>query len=416
MFKKVVYNSGVQVIGKIITLILSVTATILLTRRLGTNGYGQYVIIFSFVSFLVAIGEWGTQIIGVRELARSQNKGAVFGSLFALRTLLALAASIIGVVIVVFLPLFADIKTISLFSLFLVFGLINESSMETVFQSLVRMDLKVIINIFSSIIFLTATVFLLKLNPNIWAPITGWLLALVLTTVSSFLIAKKLLKDNKITISLPLISRLIRESLPMGALLIMFSTYDRVVDSFFVKHFFGSTEVGLYGLAYKIYGNLILPAYFLANSIFPMLSNSKSQNFKKTLKLGFIFIGLGLLVLVPIVLIFAKPIVVLIAGNEFIPAIPVLKILTLALVFSYINHLTGFSLIALNKQASSFKIGVIALIWNFISNLVFIPKFGIIAAAWVTLSTELLVALLSLRTTIKLSLSNLSRFERENAC
>ena len=97
----------------------------------------------------------------------------------------------------------------------------------------------------------------------------------------------------------------------------------------------------------------------------------------------------------PASFIFSQPIINFIAGKNFQASVLPLKILSLSLMFSYVNHLNGFSLIALGHQKDSLKIGVFALIWNLVFNLIFIPKAGIIAAAIITLSTEALTTVAS---------------------
>jgi len=380
--------------GKLIGLSISLLATAILTRKLGTSGYGQYALIISLVDLLVAIGNWGTQIIGVRELSRAKNKEIVFGSLVKLRLFLGITAACLGLAIVIIFPVFADIKLLALLSMPLVFGLIAELTSEIVFQTFVRMDLKAIINIIGSVIFLVTTIFLLNLRLGLSAPIIGWLFTKTIIVLLSSILVGKFIK-GEIKSKRSIIRKLIKESLPMGTLLVLFSAYDRAIDSFTIKSFLGPTQVGIYGLAYKIYANLALPAYFLNNTIFPMLSKNPQKEFAKLMKIGLVLTGLGLLILIPLVFILNKPIILLIAGENFTRSALILKILVIALIFSCLNHLTGFSLVALNRQAVSLKIGAAALVWNLVFNLVFIPRQGIVAAAWVTVSTEALVAILS---------------------
>ena len=68
-----------------------------------------------------------------------------------------------------------------------------------------------------------------------------------------------------------------------------------------------------------------------------------------------------------------------------------LQILSLALIVSYFNHLNGYTLIALGRQWSSFIIAIVALVVNVLLNLVLIPHFSFIAAAFVTFITEGLI-------------------------
>ncbi len=394
MLKKIIANSGIQLIGKAVGLITSLLITALITRKLGPSNYGLYVFLVAFINLMVSFGNWGTQIIGVRELAKSKDKGGVFGSLFSLRLILACLIGFLSLVIVSSFKIFSDLRLVSLLSLPLIVVIIVDSSFETVFLSFVKMGVKTKIDILSSLLFLLLTYLFLKINLRLLSPILGWYGSKIFSILLSSLASKKLIPgrhkaDQKI------VRRLIKESLPMGALLILFSVYDQAIDSLVIKNYLGPAQVGLYGLAYKIYGNLVLPAYFLSNSIFPILSKNPEKDFGELLKIGLALSGLILFCLIPATLFLGKPAILLIAGESFTGSAVILKILAIALFFSYLNHLSGFSLIALNRQTDSLKIGLLALFWNLILNLYFIPKAGIAAAAWITVSTEALVAILS---------------------
>jgi O-antigen/teichoic acid export membrane protein len=392
MLKKIIYNSGVQLIGKAVQLISSVITAALLTRNLGPAGYGQYTLIMALITFLVTLGNWGTQIIGVRELTTREEKSKVFSSLLFLRFVLAGIAIGAGIAFVLISPIFKNIQQLGLLSLILVFSLIIETSFNIIFQSLLKMDRRALINIISSFLFLGLTLVFLNLNYGILAPILSWIITRFTTIIIAYFLSKKILswswqpqKD--------LVKQLFIQSLPLGTLLVLSTAYDQAIDSFVIQQYLGEQQVGFYGLAYKIYSNLVLPAYFLSNTLFPLLSQKKK--FNQVLFTGIKLSLIALVGLVPLTFLTAPKIIQVLGGGQFLTSGPILKILSLSLIFAYINHLTGFSLVAINKQKTSLKIGLLALIWNLGLNLYFVPKFGIAAAAWITVSTEGLTSLFS---------------------
>ena len=62
--------------------------------------------------------------------------------------------------------------------------------------------------------------------------------------------------------------------------------------------------MAFYGLSYKIYSNLIQPAYYFVNSIFPILSGKHDKK-RELFKISFLLILAGLIILIPLVYIFA---------------------------------------------------------------------------------------------------------------
>jgi len=64
------------------------------------------------------------------------------------------------------------------------------------------------------------------------------------------------------------------------------------------------------------------------------------------------------------------------------------------MIFAYVNHLFGFTIIAKRGQKSILLIGLIALCFNIFGNMYAIPRFGINGAAVVTVYTEMLSAVM----------------------
>jgi O-antigen/teichoic acid export membrane protein len=91
----------------------------------------------------------------------------------------------------------------------------------------------------------------------------------------------------------------------------------------------------------------------------------------------------------------AGPVVRLVFGPQFADAAPALPILTATFVFICFGYLNGNLMAVLGLQRRMLRIGLWALLLNVAGNLLLVPPFGFIAAAWMTLATELLVCVLS---------------------
>lgn len=393
MFKKIVFNSGVQIIGRGIGLVFSVLLTSVLSRRLGVTGYGNYILITALINLLITTANWGTQIIGVRELSRTKKKGQLIGSLGLLRLYLSLATSVLAVIAIAALPAFTEIRTVSLYVVPIVFAANFSQLFNIIFQTKLRMDLKTIFQIIDQIVLFGLTVFLLNQGLKLSAPLIGILTAKLITSLLAYSKARKFVKE-KIKVNKTILKKIALSSIPLGAQLTLFTAYDQAVDSYLIKSYLGADQVGFYGLAYKIYSNLVLPAYYLNSTILPILS-SKNKQSKKGLIIGLLLTIGGIIFVVPATFLFSRFIIQLIAGSSFSASSQILRILSLSLIFAYFNHLTGFYLIARDRQVDSLIISTIGLAWNLVFNLTFIPSYGIKAAAWITVSTEGLIAIFS---------------------
>jgi O-antigen/teichoic acid export membrane protein len=81
----------------------------------------------------------------------------------------------------------------------------------------------------------------------------------------------------------------------------------------------------------------------------------------------------------------AHPVIVRLYGEQFLPSIPVLRILLVSLIFSYLSIITGALLNATGRQSTQTVLVGIALVCNVLLNIILIPKYGIVGAAMAAL-------------------------------
>jgi O-antigen/teichoic acid export membrane protein len=389
MLKKPLVNTLVQIFGKGVTILISLFTTGILTRRLGPSVYGSYTLVSSVFIILDSLADFGTKIIGVREasLKEGKEREKIFTQVTWLRLLMSTIAFLLGLGLIFTWSGFADIRLESVVSLSMIWFTSIAGSLEIVFQTKLRMDLKVIIDIIFPLIFLIALFWWNKPISLLWI-FSTYLIARILSLIIGVISMKNSFKFFGIKlINWQFVKKFLKEAWPMGVYLIIFSGYDRAADSLLIQRFIGVRELAFYGLAYKIYGNLIQPAYFFVNSIFPLMS-AKSQGKRKLFKESILLLLAGLALLIPFIYILAPWIIRVLAGVGFEASATVLRILLLALIFSYGGHLFGFTLIAQGGQKEILRFSLVSLIFNIAGNIYAIPRFGIVGAAVVTVITE----------------------------
>lgn len=392
--KKVFSNTLVQVLGKVITVMVALVTTGFLTRRLGTVVYGDFLLIQSLVLVIYGVADMGTGVIGVRELSRKLRE-KTFSNLLVLRKLLALAALVVMAAgVMTWSPLLELRREVFVAGL-MVIAMSFLGDLGILFHTHLRLDLKTILDIGPGVLFLFLLV-MWKGELNLGLVILGYLAVRVLIVIGGMVVGDRI---SKVSFSLRSIDkkslkRLLTISWPMGVYLLIFTSYDRMVDSFMIRHFLGRDNLAWYGLAYKIYGNLIMPAYFLVNSMFPLLSKNNSEG-KGLVKKGLVIL-LGLVVLGwPLVWLGAPVAINLLGGVNFGPGMIALRWLSLGLGFSYVNHLLGFVIVARDGQKRILGYGIVAALFNITANFFVIPTFGINGAAIVTVMTEGLMMIMA---------------------
>jgi O-antigen/teichoic acid export membrane protein len=385
MMKRPLWNTIVQILGKIGGVGISLITTGILTRKLGVTGYGNFVLIGSLFVLLDALADFGTSTIGVREVSKEEDKNVV-EHVFNLRLMMAAASFGIGLIMVWLWKGLAGIRVEATVAMLMVFLTSIAGFWGIIFQSKLRMDLKVIMDICFSVAFL---IWLLiwpgKLSLLLIFAV--YLLARIVSLAVGFNLVKEVWKGKVAKIDMVRMRELWKATWPMGVFLLMYATYDRAIDSLLIQNFFGATQVAWYGLAYKMYGALLQPAYFYVNSIFPMMS-SKMPNKRQLFWESAGLMLAGSIALIIGVYMTAPWMVSVLAGNAFGPSVTVLRVLIIAALFSYMGHLVGFTLISQGGQKQMLKVGAAGLVSNLVLNLIFIPRYGMMAGAWVTVLTE----------------------------
>ena len=375
------------------TVMLSLVLTGLLVRGLGVENYGFYTLIASLFILLDAMADFGSKIIGVKKIAKGKNESRIWRDVFWLRMGLAIGAFFLGLLMVLFWPGLREIRGPASLALLMIFLTVIAGSLEIGWLAKLKMEKKIVTDVLFSLLFLGIIYFNFD-KLSLVGVYGGALIAKGLSLLVGIKLFKGIIKLNKadfFKIKKRNLKKILGGCWPMGVYLLIFTSYDRAVDSLMIERFMGVESVAWYGLAYKIYGVLIQPAYFFTASVFPLMSKGGEKNlYKKSVRLLLV----GLVCLIPVAYILSPMGVRILAGEGYEMSVSVLRLLLLALVFAYLNHLNGFRLIAEGGEKKILKLGVLSLVFNLGLNIIFIPRFGVMGAAGVTVATEALSLIL----------------------
>ena len=196
---------------------------------------------------------------------------------------------------------------------------------------------------------------------------------------------------SKVEIDLNLWKFLIIEAIPLTIssvfLLIAFR-----VDTILLQIINGNVAVGLYNAAYSLMTALMFVPLVYVSAIFPILSRLNISS-KELLKISYersvkYLIIIGLPIAVGTTLL-ASPIILLIYKSGFSQSIIALQILIWSIPIIFINYILGTAINSINKQRDTVKTTFIAMLLNIVLNLLLLPKYGLIAACFITVLTEL---------------------------
>lgn len=401
MGQSIFSNAIVATLGRIVTLGCGLAATALMTRILNINEFGIYSLILTIAAILQLSADFGLYLTLSRELGVSNGKpNETIANIASLRlTLLILA---FGLGIVGFL-LFPSMRAYTQVFLILAIGLIFQSGSQllmSIFQAygcVWRATLGDIIGRIAQVAALSAGFFVFSARATpLWVAgaFTGSLI--VVFGIHILLLPEKRLLRMKI--SGKAWGSIIKISWPIALMLILNVIYFRI-DTVLLSLVRTSQEVGLYSLAYKIIENgLFFPA-MIGGLLLPAITSALVRNThsrsQELINQGLTLSLSGACILVAVLIIFAKDIIELLAPASFALSAPLLQILALALGSMFLGNIFGFTLIALAKQKALATLYGALAVGNIILNLILIPLYGAVGAAWVTVATEITATLVA---------------------
>jgi O-antigen/teichoic acid export membrane protein len=378
----------VQVVGRVGNLALGVIATAVLARGLGKYGYGQWATILLIPALLSPLNELGFLQVAVRH-ASSEDDPRWLGALVTARA--ALSIPVTALTILVLIP-FAHGSTMLLAGVIVALqGLLAApSAMASVFQVRLRNDLAMIALTFNSVLW-TAAIVVIALSDGGLLPYAVAMTAIaVLSTALQVAIADR-------TVRLPLRGtrtlwrQLAREAVPLSIGTLLIVAYGRV-DALIVYSATGAAAAGLYNSVYRFVeqaGVVPLSLVITLTPIAARLIPSKPVEARGLLQLALDL--LAMFSLPALAIVASEPVVHLLYGPEYHAAAPALPVLMGAFTVICCGYAFGLFTLVLGLQREFARFALAALVFNVIANLLLVPRYGFMAAAWTTLATEALV-------------------------
>ena len=403
--QKIAYSTFIQIIGKVVTTLLSLVLIAYLTRYLGVFGFGEYTTVFVYLSFFGVIADFGFFNILVKEMTRwPENEEKIASNLLTFRALFGLVVYGLAVVISLFIPYSSTIKVgillIAVASLFLS----QNSSLVGIFQARHKMDRSVITDIIGRAIILIISILLIKHQASLPLILGAAVIGNFINLILSWLLVLPIIKI-KPAFDFKLWKELFIAAWPLGVAAVFGIVYFKI-DSVMLSLYKGSEDVGIYGAPYKILEILIyIPAIFMGN-VFPVFSryfHEKNPRLQGAIQKSFDFLSIAAIGVLAGGMVLSSHIIRFVAGKDFVTTstmsflghqitAPILfQILLVAVSFSFISYLFNPILLAVNKQKALILPAIFATILNIGLNLLLIPKFGYLAAASTTAITELFI-------------------------
>lgn len=390
-FYQIGYNTLIQILGKGISMVLGFISVGLLTRYLGQEGFGNYSLVFAYLSIFGILADFGFQLTMVRELTQKREKPKViYGTYFWLKVIFLIFSTLLAYFCLLFFPYPKFLKiAIVIASIGVGLGILNNYGM-VIFQATLRLDLLTLVDVLSKFVTVIFIIFFILNKGTLYSILNTILIGNLIGSILIILLLKKFITFN-FQFDYQLAKKIIYKSLPVGLISVLALLYFKI-DTLILSIFKGSSEVGIYSLAYKIIENLLVLWGFYIATVYPIISKflgeKRYQRVEFLLK-NSIFLAIFFSFLLIILGWILAPLVVKILGGiGFERSIFALRILLLGLPLFFLNNLFYHTLLAREELFSVLLAALSSLVINLILNLILIPKWGYLAASFNTVVTE----------------------------
>ncbi len=401
--RAIAWNTGIQVAGKVLSTGLGIVLVALLTRQLGQEGFGMYSTANAYLQLFALLLDLGLNVTLIALLGEhADDKAYEKRCLSALLTLrMVLAIVILGI----FAPLIAlafpypwELK-LAIFALTasFIFPSLNQVVIGAQ-QKHLRMHMAAVSENVGRLIALAGV---------LAAPALGWGLVPIMWVISlagfgnflvNFLSARRYAPLGwNWDPAFWLIA--LKRSWPIGVSIAFGLAYFKA-DTLILSLSRSQAEVGLYGAAYRVLEVLITVPFMYAGVLLPLLANAYVKREREKLR-TYISGSLDVMLLMAIPMVagtwlLGPEVMHLIAGAEFVGSGEILRILVIAVALIYLNTVFSHVVVAVDAQKRMLPTYAAVGIGTVILYALLIPVYGMWAAAWLTVASELAVGIGSL--------------------
>jgi O-antigen/teichoic acid export membrane protein len=401
--RRVAADVAAQIGGQLLNIALGVITTVVLVRALEATRYGQWATIMAVIDLIAMVGNLGLETVAIRLAAQEpEREGAWVGAAASLRMAIALPA--LAVFVAVLAVVAAD-HTMFAAGLVLSLGFVASalSTLRIVFRLHVRNHITVIFTTLNSVLWAGSVIAIAATGGGI----VGFALAFV---VISFIVQGALAVVALRTIHVhwrgarELWPRLLGIGISVGIAATLTFAYGRVDQILVYELAPHAAEVGIYAAMYKILDNAGFIPMAVMVTLFPIMAGlfpADQPRLRRMMQMAIDYLTIVALGGLALTIVAAEPIVGLLYGSDFTSGSTVLTILIAAFVPICIGNVAGNMVVAMDLQRTYIWFAVVGLVLNLALNVVLIPSYGIEAAAWVTLATEVVVVSLSTLTVLR---------------
>jgi O-antigen/teichoic acid export membrane protein len=396
IYKKIFVNTFAQIGSKGMSVLLSLFSVSLMTRYLGTDGYGNFTLVFTYLSFFSLIADIGFNTTLVREFSRKTNiSSSVKATFLNLKLIFVALSFVLALIVLLFSPYSNYLKTAIVIGTIAV-ALSNMISYGTsILQSKLRLDLVAFIDVITKVVTVIAVIYFVNTGASLYYIIGAVLIGNLIGVIATFYYIRDYLV-LKAHIDQKVIQKLIKIAIPLGITSALSLLYFKI-DTVLLSVMKSSTDVGIYGLAYNVLENILMLWGLFMASVFPLLSQFHGQQnyskYKDLLRKTLLLLVIMSVAFILFGNVFDYLIMRILGGSKFFASMQPFKILLYSVPFFFLNNVFFNVIVSFGRTKYLIPPLLLAVIVNLALNFYAIPRFSYIGASVTTVITEICMSL-----------------------
>jgi len=379
-------NSFRLLLSEFVARIFTFLISLRVARSLGVIEFWSYNFVMTFCTFFVLIVDFGLGNLTFRELSKDWSQLQKY---FSNTIVLKLIISVIVIAVVAVVAKLSPDSHVyfGLIMVFLLHSILTNiwEFVRVFFRPVERMQNEAYLKIINWVILLLCTLFFVLSKPTIQSIFYGFLTASVINLVISWVYVTRhfQIQSRSVGVDRKFIGKIARMAIPffLGGVFVYFYSDVNVV---LLKFFKGTQEVWLFSAPYRLLAYVYILFNVFSLAIFKNLVNAAKDalRFKRVMRT---FAKYNILISITFfILIFflGKRVILLLYGPAFVETDILLKILSAIVIFKSLSYVYGAGLTALSKEYTRLYIQIGIAVINIAANLILIPKFGPLGAAY----------------------------------
>ena len=382
------------------TRILPALLFIYIARKLGGEDFGKLSFAYSFAGICFIVTDFGLSTILIRNVSRQKELTREYVSnILVLKVVLSLiCVSVIGIFI-----LFTDYPADVIILLVIFGGVMFFKALIDFFSAVLnaheRMDIEALLKGTNHILLFLTGIVVITMGFGLFRLANVYLVVYLISSIIGFYIVYVYIEKIQPGFNLRFWDYILRESFPL-ALTVIFTVIYFKIDVVMLSLIRGdNSEIGWYSAAMRLIELVgVLPA-LIVSALFPIISSlykTSIESLANVFKTSFRYL---LAIALPIAVgtfLLSDRLIYIIYGKEYFKTVPALKILSLALLFIFVNYILMNILVSVDRQKTNAIMAGSCVFINIALNMFLIPHYGYLGAGTATVITEIVLFSLGL--------------------